>query len=132
VTVVADILNNQETARQSVDVQIDERTLFEMYLPAFEGAIAAGVGSIMCSCACELTHAVNFSTMLTAQWIILLWCPDNKIGGRWSCEHNATLNTDLRDRLKFDGWVMSDCKPPLLPCTAFQHVSLTRAHCWFD
>ena len=67
------ILNNQETQRNSVDVQIDERTLFEMYLPPFAGAIDAGVGSVMCSY--------------------------NKIGGRWSCEHNQTLNTDLRDRL---------------------------------
>ena len=29
---------------------VDERTLFEMYLPPFEGAIKAGLGSVMCSC----------------------------------------------------------------------------------
>eukprot|EP00937_MAST-01D_sp_MAST-1D-sp2_P004548 g4548.t1 len=76
------ILNNQETNRNSIDVQIDERTLHEMYLPPFEGAVDAGVGSIMCSY--------------------------NKIMGKWSCEQNSTLNTALRTDLGFEGWVMSD------------------------
>ena len=35
-------------------------------------------------------------------------CSYNKIGGTYSCENNATLNTDLRERLGFKGWVMSD------------------------
>ena len=76
------VLNNQETKRDSIDVQIDERTLHEVYLPPFEGAVDAGVGSIMCSY--------------------------NKIMGRWSCEQNSTLNTALRGDLGFEGWVMSD------------------------
>ena len=33
----------------SVDEEVDERTQFELYYPPFEGAIAAGVGSAMCS-----------------------------------------------------------------------------------
>ena len=28
---------------------VDERTLFEIYLPPFEGAVKAGLGSVMCS-----------------------------------------------------------------------------------
>jgi beta-glucosidase len=41
------VLNNQETNRNSIDVQIDERTLYEIYLPPFKGAIDANVGSFM-------------------------------------------------------------------------------------
>jgi beta-glucosidase len=75
-------LNNQEYDRFTVDEHVDERTRFEMYYPPFEGAIEAGVGSVMCSY--------------------------NKINGKWSCENNSTLNTDLRERLGFKGYVMSD------------------------
>ena len=76
------VLNSQETDRMGDDAIVDERTRFELYYPAFEAAIAAGVGSMMCSY--------------------------NRINGAWACGQNATLNTDLRDRLGFDGWVMSD------------------------
>eukprot|EP00730_Choanoeca_flexa_P009428 TRINITY_DN12646_c4_g1_i1.p1 TRINITY_DN12646_c4_g1~~TRINITY_DN12646_c4_g1_i1.p1 ORF type:complete len:687 (+),score=167.95 TRINITY_DN12646_c4_g1_i1:2334-4394(+) len=77
--------NNQETNRHGVSENVDERTRFEMYYPPFEGAIEAGVGSFMCSY--------------------------NLINGRWSCENNATLATDLKVRLNPDKkyfWVMSD------------------------
>jgi len=74
--------NNQETNRTSVSAVVDERTQFEMYYPPFEGAIAAGVGSFMCSY--------------------------NKIRGVWSCENGETLRRDLKTRLGFKGWVMSD------------------------
>lgn len=75
-------MNNQETDRELDSAEIDERTRFEMYYPPFEGAIQAGVGSIMCSY--------------------------NKVNGDWSCENNATLNTDLKESFGFKGWVMSD------------------------
>ena len=65
-----------------MDAVVDERTRFELYYPPFEGAIEAGVGSMMCSF--------------------------NRINGVWSCGNNGTLNTDLRDRLGFKGFVMSD------------------------
>lgn len=74
--------NNQETNRHGDNAVVDERTRFEMYYPPFEGAIKAGLGSVMCSY--------------------------NKINGNWSCENNGTLNTDLKERLGFTGWVMSD------------------------
>ena len=65
-----------------MSANLDERTRFEMYYPPFEGAIEAGVGSVMCSY--------------------------NKLNDTYSCENNSTLNTDLRDRLGFKGYVMSD------------------------
>jgi beta-glucosidase len=74
--------NNQETKRNSVSENVDERTQFEIYYPPFEAAAAAGVGSIMCSY--------------------------NKIRGTWSCENPETLQRDLKERLGFKGWVMSD------------------------
>ena len=43
------VLNNQETNRNAVSEEADERTRFEMYYMPFRGAIEAGVGSIMCS-----------------------------------------------------------------------------------
>ena len=40
--------NNQEFARSSVDAVVDQRTHVEIYLPPFEAAVDAGVGSVMC------------------------------------------------------------------------------------
>lgn len=74
------ILNNQETNREAVSSEIDERTRFEMYYPPFEGAIEAGVASVMCSY--------------------------NKINNEWSCENPTTLG-ELK-RMGFQGFVMSD------------------------
>lgn len=76
------VMNNQETNRQAVSEDVDERTRFEMYYPPFEGAIEAGVGSFMCSY--------------------------NKVNGAWSCENPTTLAQDLKRTLGFQGYVMSD------------------------
>jgi beta-glucosidase len=65
-----------------VSEEVDERTRFEMYYPAFAGAIEANVGSIMCSY--------------------------NKINGIWSCENPVTLSNDLKNYSGFKGYVMSD------------------------
>ena len=73
--------NNQEYNRLRVDTLVDERTLREIYLPPFEGAVEAGVGSVMCSY--------------------------NKINGVYSCENNETLGMLKRD-LGFEGFVLSD------------------------
>ena len=73
--------NNQETNRVTVSAIVDERTRFEIYYPAFQAAVDAGVGSFMCSY--------------------------NRINGVWSCENNVTLSELKRD-LNFTGWVMSD------------------------
>jgi len=62
--------NEQETQRLSVNSEIDEKTLNELYYPPFEGAIKAGVMAIMCSY--------------------------NRINGAYACDNNKTLNGDLR------------------------------------
>lgn len=96
------VLNSQETDRGSVSENApDERVLFEIYYPPFEGAIAAGVGSVMCSY--------------------------NKMHDKYSCENPTTLAQHLKKDLNFTGWVMSGafCSPvPLL--SASLRIQLQR------
>ena len=75
--------NNQETRRMSGSSQVDERTLHEIYLPAFESVVKDGkTRSIMCA-----YNAVNDT-----------YCAENKM-----------LLTDiLRDLWGFDGFVVTD------------------------
>eukprot|EP00927_Polykrikos_kofoidii_P003166 TRINITY_DN11252_c1_g1_i1.p1 TRINITY_DN11252_c1_g1~~TRINITY_DN11252_c1_g1_i1.p1 ORF type:complete len:812 (+),score=71.68 TRINITY_DN11252_c1_g1_i1:228-2438(+) len=82
--------NNQETNRTEVTEIVDERTQHEIYYAPFEGAISANLGSAMCS----------YNK-------ICVDCPAGTVG-KWSCENPDTLQRDLKDRLGFKGWVMSD------------------------
>lgn len=75
--------NNQETNRDFVDVQIDERTLREIYLPAFEAAVKEG-------------HAYAIMGAY------------NKFRGEYLCESDYMLNNILRDEWGFQGIVVSD------------------------
>src|SRR4051812_11916076 len=75
--------NNQETDRMTIDSVVDERTLREIYLPAFEAAVKEGhVGSIMCSY--------------------------NRLNGKYACENPELLDGYLRRDWGFDGFVTSD------------------------
>ncbi len=75
--------NVQETDRQMVDEQIDDRTLYELYLPAFKAAVQeAGAYSIMGAY--------------------------NKINGTHCCENKRLLDEILRKEWSFDGAVISD------------------------
>lgn len=74
--------NNFEQGRMGIDVLIDERTLNEIYLPAFTAAVNAGAGSVMGAY--------------------------NKINGTYCCENSALLETTLRQKMGFGGFVMSD------------------------
>ncbi|KAK3321596.1 glycosyl hydrolase family 3 N terminal domain-containing protein [Apodospora peruviana] len=76
------ILNEQEHYRNRMDVQIDDRTMHELYLWPFADAVRAGVGSVMCSY--------------------------NKIHGDYACENGWTNNYLLKNELNFQGFVMSD------------------------
>lgn len=81
------VQNNQETNRQNVIEEVDERTRFEIYYPPFRGAIDGGVGSFMCSYNKIGNHSADFA---------------------WSCENPVTLKRDLKSFMKFKGFVMSD------------------------
>jgi beta-glucosidase-like glycosyl hydrolase len=86
------VANNQESNRHGDTAVVDERTRFEIYYPPFEGAVEAGVGSFMCSY--NLIQAGGMPAV-------------NKTGN-WSCENSETLNVDLKGRMNFSGFVMSD------------------------
>lgn len=75
--------NNQETNRGTVNVTMDERTLREIYLPAFKAAIEEG-------------HAL---TVMSAY---------NKFRGVYCGENDYLLNQILRKEWNFPGFVMSD------------------------
>ncbi len=76
-------VNTQEENRFEADAQLDERTLREIYTPAFEAAAKDGqVGSVMGAF--------------------------NKVNGIYSCEHRHLLTDILKQQLGFQGWVMSD------------------------
>ena len=69
--------------RYTVNAVVDERTLREIYLPAFEAAVnEANVGSIMCSY--------------------------NRLNGQYACENKHLLETILRHDWRFEGYVLSD------------------------
>jgi beta-glucosidase len=75
--------NNQEDDRLRVSAEVDERTLREIYLPAFERVVTA----------CQ-------------PWTVM--CAYNKVNGVYASEHHWLLTEVLRDEWGFDGVVVSD------------------------
>jgi beta-glucosidase len=77
------IANNQEASRFTINEAIDERTMREIYLPAFEAAIKDGhAGSVMCAYP--------------------------KINGTFNCENSLLLRQILKTEWGFNGFVFSD------------------------
>ncbi len=75
--------NNQETDRQRVSAQVDERTLREIYLRAFQVALGQ-----------------------SSPWSIM--SSYNKINGTYASENSWLLTQVLRDEWGYDGVVISD------------------------
>lgn len=76
-------LNNQEIDRHTVNVVVDDRALYEIYLPAFKAAVKRGKA-----------------------WAIM--GAYNKYKNQWACQNEYLLNDILRDEWSFDGVVISD------------------------
>jgi beta-glucosidase len=75
--------NNEEYERHRIDEKIDERTLHEIYFPAFKAAVEeAGV------------------------WVVM--SAYNKVNGLWCAENPYLLTETLRKRWGFRGFVISD------------------------
>ncbi|MDO5134581.1 MAG: glycoside hydrolase family 3 C-terminal domain-containing protein [Eubacteriales bacterium] len=77
------LANNQETRRMSVSASMDERTMREIYLAAFEGAVKQA-----------------------KPWTVM--CSYNRINGTYAAQNKETLTDILRDEWGFDGYVVSD------------------------
>ena len=77
------LANNQEYRRITSSSEVDERTLREIYLAAFEGAVVKA-----------------------KPWTVM--CAYNQINGTYACENKTYLTDILRDEWNFDGYVMSD------------------------
>ena len=75
--------NNQEHRRMSSSSNIDERTLREIYLPAFE-----------------------ISVKKSQPWTVM--CSYNRLNGTYASEHPWLLTEVLRSEWGFEGYVMSD------------------------
>lgn len=77
------LANEQEANRHYIDETIDERTLRELYLPAFESMVKnSNVSSIMCGY--------------------------NKINGDYGCENHHLITEVLKGEWGYQGFVLSD------------------------
>ncbi|MBN1894047.1 glycoside hydrolase family 3 C-terminal domain-containing protein [bacterium] len=75
--------NNQEYDRNNISSDMDERTMQEIYLPAFRASVVQGkVAAVMTSY--------------------------NPVNGVHASQHNGIINGILKGDWKFDGFVMSD------------------------
>ncbi|MEV5027432.1 beta-glucosidase family protein [Paenibacillus sp. LPE1-1-1.1] len=75
--------NNQEHRRMTVDAVVDERTLREIYLASFEGAVKQ-----------------------SKPWSVM--CSYNKVNGEFASENEWLLTEVLRKEWGFEGFVISD------------------------
>ncbi|HEX8314357.1 MAG TPA: glycoside hydrolase family 3 C-terminal domain-containing protein [Flavisolibacter sp.] len=76
-------VNNQETNRSRVNVELSERALREIYLPAFKASIEEGDA-----------------------WSVM--SAYNKVRGEWCAENTYLLQTILKGEWRFKGLVISD------------------------
>ncbi|MEO5711849.1 MAG: glycoside hydrolase family 3 C-terminal domain-containing protein [Luteolibacter sp.] len=76
-------VNNQELDRGKIDVEVDERALREIYLPAFEAVVRSG----------------GVSAVMGAY---------NKVRGQHCCHNEYLINRVLKDEWGFRGLVLSD------------------------
>ena len=77
------VLNNQELWRGHIDVEVSDRALYEIYLPAFKAAVQEG-----------------------GSWSLM--GAYNKYRGQHCCHHEVLLNKILKEDWEFDGVVVTD------------------------
>lgn len=75
--------NNQEHRRMTSDSIVDERTLREIYLASFEGAVKKA-----------------------QPWTVM--CSYNKVNGEFAAENNKLLTDILKDEWGHEGFIVSD------------------------
>jgi beta-glucosidase len=75
--------NNQEINRSKINVIVDQRTLREIYLPAFEASVKQG----------------HVASLMSAY---------NKVNGDFCCQNDELQNVILKREWGFDGFITSD------------------------
>ncbi|MFL7893994.1 MAG: glycoside hydrolase family 3 C-terminal domain-containing protein [Anaerolineales bacterium] len=75
--------NNQEYQRSTISSELDERTLREIYLPAFEAAVKKA-----------------------QPWTVM--CSYNRLNGTYAAENHRLLTEILKEEWGFEGFVVSD------------------------
>jgi beta-glucosidase len=75
-------LSDNGTTIEAVSSNIDDRTLYELYLFAFANVVRAGTLGVMCSY--------------------------NRVNGKYACGNLEMLSV-LKEELLFPGYVVSDC-----------------------
>ena len=75
--------NNQESERMSISAEVDQRTLREIYLPAFERVVRK-----------------------SKPWTVM--CSYNRVNGVYASEHRQLLHDILKKEWGFEGVVVSD------------------------
>jgi len=75
--------NNEEFERHRIDAHVDERTLHEIYLPAFKAAVEEG-----------------------GAWTVM--SAYNRLNGTYCAGECALLNDILKKEIGFKGFVISD------------------------
>ena len=75
-------MNDQETNKGSVSVEVSDQALHETQLAGFQAGVDAGAGAAMCAY--------------------------NEVDGTYSCSNDELLNGILKTQMNFQGYVMSD------------------------
>ncbi|MDR1790343.1 MAG: glycoside hydrolase family 3 C-terminal domain-containing protein, partial [Propionibacteriaceae bacterium] len=75
-------MNDQETNKSNLSVEVDDQALHEVHLAGFQAGIDAGAGAAMCAY--------------------------NKVNGVYSCSNDTIMNRILKTELNFQGYIMSD------------------------
>ena len=75
--------NNQEYQRSTINAEVDERALREIYLPAFETAVKKA-----------------------KPWTVM--CSYNRLNGTYAAENNRLLTEILKEEWGYEGFVVSD------------------------
>lgn len=77
------VANDQEADRHNININVDDRTLRELYLPGFESAVKnSNVASVMCAF--------------------------NRLNGEYACENRRLLTDILKKEWAYKGFVMTD------------------------
>ena len=77
------VANSQEIERGTISEDVDERTLHELYLPAFKKSVQEGD-------------------------VMTVMCAYNRVNGTYCAAHHYLLTELMKDQWGFDGIIMSD------------------------